>query len=333
MKKIASLVLIVVFGFYSIGFSESLRWQIKELKEDLKILKQRVDSMTIATMPIDLGMYLEETNPAELGDMRPVTTKLVLNACDSITGWAVEASGAVELDTEIKAEGTGSIKHSVAAVGVSVATYTKPSGSFDLTNYNYITARVRTSAPLTTVKLYMGEATYDEQSLNIDSQVVSGDFYRVTWGIAAIGASSKNAITKISIGCDAVVGGWPLWIDDIVAWGNSQLMALTGNGLMNVLPKVYQGTYTGDGSDPKTITLSRKGHPTAIFIQGNAALASGGRPYLWLNTMGDNLAARLDGGGVFDAAMITEVGDCYFKVGSVMNTNTTVFHYLVLWSD
>jgi hypothetical protein len=341
VRKSLCFCLILIL-FYSVSWGESLKSRVQKLEYELSGIQQEIEvlkNMAGTIIPADLEIDMDGEDPSDPGDIKVVKgTVLELDDCDATTQWSVHSGAGVTiaLDNSTFKEGTGSIKVSVPAGITAIIKATKASGSWDLTSYNYLKVwlRTNTATPAVNCNLHFGESAYGEQNKGAFT-LPAGEFSQISWDISAIAAASRNAVTIFAVTLPAVGPTTNYFrIDYAFADpGPSQIKAFDGDRVIDLYPKVYQGTYTGNGSDPQTITLPRKGHPSAIFIQGNAALANGGRPYLWLNTMGDNLAARLDSGGTFDAAMITEVGDCYFKVGDVMNTNTTVFHYLVLWSD
>ncbi len=315
-----------------------LKQRIEALENKAAELERRLKEMVQITIPTDLGMYVDENDPTIIGDIKVVSPAVIeLNDCDSDTGWSV-VSGAgvtIELDTTKIKEGIGSLRIYVPANINGIVKYTKPSGSWDISAKKYIRMwtyleTIGGGFENATCYAYFGEIVYDEQGPT--QMIATNMWYQTSWNISGIAVGSKDAVTLLGIRLDNTgrTYGKYLYVDYIIASpGISQVKAFDGDKIINLYPKVYVGTYTGDGQSSRTIPFPRKGTPSRIEV-----LRNGGTDlFLWINGMTASYCHEIGSTNAWITTGINAIGDGSFGIGSTINTTDQIYVYSILFED
>jgi hypothetical protein len=273
-----------------------------------------------------------------LGDLRYIRgTVLTLDACDATTQWSCNTEDGVQISAYAGGgiEGTGCLVVYIPAGKTALVKCTKASGSWDLQAYKYLRLYAMEGAMWTFAGCYkyFGESAYDEQTSA--SFMIGGSWALYTWDISLIAAASRNAVTIFSLSIPNTSGAAKyVYIDDVYADpGPAQLKGHDGDRVILLYPKIYHGTYTGDGVDDKIITIPRKGVPTYIEIQRDHATNS--QCVYWQVNFGAGNCLLKSAGGAFLTGYIKTVGDCYFTLGTNadINTNEHPYYFTVMWED
>jgi len=318
----------------TLTYSQPLRERLRDVEERLwyleKIVKEEI--MPNITIPTDWGMFMDENDPTESGDIKVVKgTLLELDDCDALTQWSVHSGAGVTLEVDqvnVK-EGTGSLKITIPPSTTGVVKAIKSAGSWDLSSYKYIKFAARQSGGvLGTKQIHFGETAYNEQTTSFSA--LDFAWKDKSWDISGIGASSRDGVTIVAFTLQNTHTSFPLiiWIDYIFADpGPSQIKAFDGDRIILLYPKLKTGSYASSADASRTITLDRKGTPTYVQVMKLGRVA-----IIWINGMGthSNSAAGTD---VTDG--ITGVGDGYFTIGNglYVNGDGGTYYYMVGWDD
>lgn len=315
-----------------------LKQKIEALEKKINELERRFKEMVQITMPTDLGIYADESDPSVPGDIKIVKGAiLVLDNCDAATQWSVHSGAGVEisLDQVNPIEGTGCIKVKVPPSTTAIVKATKASGSWNLSTYKYLKASLRTSPWLNNLGgfvFYFGESTYNEQSsggLATPGQAWS----QRSWDISGIGSSGRDGVTIFAVAATNSYGGDAyFYIDYAYADpGPSEVKAFDGDRVIRLYPKVYYGTFIGDGTASLTIPLPRKGVPKKLEIckDGGAALC------FWMYYFSTGKSMSIGSTNSWVSNGIQWVGDGEFNVGNfgAVNTNGSTHHFVAYWDD
>jgi len=314
---------------------KQLRDNIRQLDQRITDLENEVDGMTQVTIPGDLDIYMDEDDPTEPGDIKVVRgTLLELDDCDAATQWSVHSGAGVTLalDNTTLHEGTGSIRVTVPDGITGIIKCTKSAGSWDLTNYKYLSVSLYNSLPQANLNLHFGEAAYNEQNRGVFN-FAGGAWETKTWDISAIAAASKNGVTIFALTLPANgIMGLPVYyyIDYVFADpGPSAIRAFDSDRIINLYPKIMTGHYHGTGAG-LTVTLARKGTPSAIWL---IPLTDAKASVAWQTEFGADSKNLQTSATIANG--VTAVGDCYFTVGTNGNINTLNerVSYVVMWDD
>jgi hypothetical protein len=316
----------------------SLKARVQALEKKLKDLERRINQMVQVTVPTDLGMFADENDPTEPGDIKVVSGSPVeINDCDSLTGWEIVSGEGVSIQIdngEVK-EGTGSIRVYVPADVNAILKYTKPSGSFDISTQLYIkmwTYLVTIGGPWENASLYalFGEAAYDEQGPQM--MEASNLWLQPKWDISGIAAGSRDAVTQFGINLDNRTRTYAkyLYFDYIIADpGPSEIKAFDGDRVIRLYPKIYKGSYVGDGTT-QNVPLPRKGIPSRIDID-----CVGRRLHRWYSGMTPEYIWYLDIDGLWTNVYgrLNSVSEGVFQVTGVLDANGETYYFTAFWDD
>jgi len=257
---------------------------LADIEKRLEILERTVSEMVQATTPENINLYQTTVDPTVPGDMMIIKSVTELDNCDSAAQWSV-ISGAgvtVSLDTSAPFEGSGCVDIYIPANTTAKVKCTKSSGSWDLSVFKYLRWNIRNLWQQgQSIYAYFGEVNYNEQTSPLIAP--PGDFgawYERWWNISGVAAGSRNGVTIFALQIQNVAA-YPMhfYVDHLRAdSGPSQIKIPDGDRLIILYPKVYPGSYTGNGADNTEIDIPRKGTPAIIFIK---KYNDGTYPALW----------------------------------------------------
>jgi hypothetical protein len=225
-------------------------------------------------------------------------------------------------------QGTGAIKVNIPHGITAIIKVTKSAGSWNLSTYKYLKVYLLSYATVTYNTLYFGEAAYNEQSHAVG---ITGPhyWYQAIWNISGIGSGDRDAATMFAISLTASgATSAMVWIDYLFADpGASQIKAFDGDRVILLYPKVYTGSYVGNGG-AQTIDIPRKGTPTAIRI-----IRLGSYGCSWITGMTAGHSNKEDGTNLTTG--ITAVADCSFSVGNAVCVNEAqeTYYFIAWWDD
>jgi len=314
---------------------KQLRDNIRQLDQRITDLENEVDGMTQVTIPGDLDIYMDEDDPTEPGDIKVVRgTLLELDDCDAATQWSVHSGAGVTLalDNTTLYEGTGSIRVTVPDGITGIIKCTKSAGSWDLTNYKYLSVSLYNSLPQANLNLHFGEAAYNEQNRGVFN-FAGGAWETKTWDISAIAAASKNGVTIFALTLPANgIMGLPVYyyIDYVFSDpGPSQIKAFDGDRVILLYPKFYRGTYTGTGVDNLSITVPRKGAPNRIDIVRD----EGSNMVTWIQGMDAGDSINIGTGTITNGVKTVSDGSFTVGVNAIVNTSGDTHIFTCFWDD
>jgi hypothetical protein len=245
-----------------------------------------------------------------------------------------EISASVSLSTSTIYEGTGSVQVTVAPLKTLSLIWTGGAVDISGVGYKYLKGYLKGSVGVSfQTNLLMGETNFYEQA-SLPITVSGASWKECSFDISGIADASRNGITKVAVLIyNNLAGPSVTYNFDYVyaAPGPSQIKGFDGDRIISLYPKFYVGTYTGNGTS-KTITLPRKGTPSAILVLRGAGTTNAG--IIWTSTMTAGDSQQIEGGAILTTA-ITSVGDCSFAVGAHARVNTSgdPHHYIIMWAD
>ncbi len=350
MKKgfVAVLILVLIC---SAAWGASLKTRLGKLEVKINELRQQVqeiegiiDIMAGTIIPADLDIDMDGEDPSDPGDIKIVRGAVwEFDDCDATALWSVHSGAGVtiELDNAIVNEGTGSIKVTVPpfTTGIVKCVLAVAKDLNTPIDYKYLNVYLRRdSTYLGSMVLYFGENNdadiTDEQSKTLTmASIVPNNWSQQIWDISGIADASKNAVLFFAVkGVNSLSSAnHYFWIDYIYADpGPASLAFFDGDRLGHANPP-YVATWTGNGSDPQTISLPRKGIVKAVILVGDAATY--GRTY-WATSDMAGYAAYAGAAGVLDSGVIANMGDGTFQVsGNYANKSGVVYYAIVFFAD
>jgi hypothetical protein len=165
-----------------------------------------------------------------------------------------------------------------------------------------------------------------------------------SFDLSSYSSAQRDVVTAVKFTITLTAGGGQagppffVYIDYVYADpGPSQIEAYDGDRIIDIYPKVYCGTYTGNATNNTVITLPRKGIPSVIFVKHYDA-ASYSFTVWWHKSMAAGKSERFDGGAATISEGIKAVADGSFTIGytaitSPVNLNGEQYNYIVLWED
>lgn len=330
-------ILILIILLAMVGFACAETIEEEDENGNLRITIRRYFPMVQVTVPKDLKIYQDENDPTEVGDIKLVSTSATeLDDCDAITQWSVHSGAGVTvtLDNADVHEGTGSVKVFIPAGVTAIVKATKSSGSWDLSSHKYLKAWLKPSrGTLTSMYLHFGESAYDEQSTASFSMSANGAFQVKAWDISAIAAASRDGVTLFSI--QATNGGSsPIYlnIDYVISdSGYSSIKAKDTDRVIQLYPKIFVGTYDGDGNDNKQIAIPRMGVPNVVRVM---ALQNTYPEVVKITGMASARSKATDGTYLASDG-IKSMADGYFTLGTNVWVNEAGkdYYFMVFWQD
>ena len=288
------------------------------------------------TVPKDLGLYVDTNDPTEVGDIKLVTSTLLsLDNCDSIVQWSVHSGAGVTiaLENSIVKEGTGSIKVTIPHGVTAIVKATKASGSWDLSAYRFLRAWLQTPKSLSNMYLRFGEAAYNEQSTSSFVLSSSDGWKLKMWDISGITPTSRDGVTIFAVeALNSWISPQTLYIDLVAATeGYNQLKAKDEERVITIYPKIYMGTYSGDGIDGKTVVIPRKGTPKMVRIITTGT----GQKEVIKDASFTTTTSQAADGTYLASDGIKSISDGSFTLGTnaLVNSNGVLYYFTVFWQD
>ena len=348
MKKISVILLVVAVTICLAGvaFGQSQRrinqrldniesW-IENHEDRIQNIEKAEELKNMAHMPADLGIFMDENDPTEPGDIKIVKgTVEILDDCDSDAAWSVESGAGVtiEVDNSQVYEGTGSIKVTVPPSTTAVIKATKSAGVWNLTNYKYLRVFLYHGTPgyMPNCNLHFGEGAYNEQNFGVFT-LPFPCWVQKSWDISGIPVASKNEVTIFAVTLPNASAFFShiVRIDYIFADpGPSQVKAFDGDRVILLYPKFYRGTYVGTGNDDLSVLIPRKGTPNRIDIVKD----DGTNMVTWIQGMDIGDSLRIGAATITDGIKTISDGSFTVGVNATVNTNGDTHIFTCFWDD
>jgi len=333
MKKIISIAICLVFISASV-YGASTKQRLQSIEERLQIIEEVLEQMVQATIPTDLDIYQDVSDPTELGDIRITGALTEIDDCDVYTTWTVHQGTGIMIvqETGDKVEGTGSVK-----ITFPTGQYAIVHAEFaakDLSGNNLIRCNIKTDNTVGFYpRAYIGEddtlGNWQDLGVKFIDPLVWND---LTWNISAVSDANKDAVIRFALGVQNNTGSSRyLKIDFARAYKYGQVKAIVPDGVIQLFPKFYVGTYVGTGDDNLQINIPRKGTPSAILILKGGGTDNAG--VIWTSTMTAGNSQQIEGGTILTTG-IKSVGDCYFTLGTYARVNSAYqMHFIAMWAD
>jgi hypothetical protein len=299
----------------------------------------------MAIMPSDLGLYMDENDPTEPGDIKVVKGTIVpIDSCDVLTGWTVESGGGVTLVLSAYdvIEGTASLSIMVPASTTGVILFTH-ADTVNLSACDWLRFNLKRIASVgwstsLTFHAHFGEdgGAYTDQTMGNFTLPNGNAWYEKAWDISAIADADKTTVKYFALNIVNASGTKPALIHLDYIWGDpgpSSVCANDGDRVINLYPKIYVGSYTGTTAH-QTITIPRKGIPAYIrTIRFNVDEP----PVLWLKGFGEySMADYIADPWYASEGGIHNVLDGSFDLAGAAlgcNVNGAAYKYMVMWED
>ena len=219
---------LITGGTNAILLVDGIQIGMTDFKVNLKrnsIVQERASYSTPLKAPgmADISMTFTNITPNYshlnllLADSKVTGLKLDLEDCDASGNWAVGAATSVlSIETNIKKEGTGSLK--IVNTDASGNTITGTISAKDLSGYGIIAFWVRSSLAGAIMTFGYGESAITENSEAIT--ITKADTWQLVMvDISALADTSKNAITVVgfTMTSDAALDTETIYVDGIAA--------------------------------------------------------------------------------------------------------------------